>query len=417
MDGHFEDFATLLSWHCQVQQQLLRQYWKLVQIRRLSFLLRRLTLRRRARRRRRLAVLRAAAATAILEEPRRGLWVQPRSDAWWQHVRSSWTERDWVLNFRMRRSTFRLLCERLRASVTRKDTKCRLATSVELRVAICLLRLATHLPIHTISHLFGVGLSSVCVFTQQVISAINRELKAEYLHSPSDAEFRDLVDGFRDRWGFPQCVGVVGGTRVNILAPSRTSHEYCDAKGTHTVFLQAVVDHDMKFWDVNVAWPGRVPETHAFFNWSLYEDAQAGRLLPAWKENIGGVEVPLLILGDATFPLLTWLMTPYPEEGQVTAQQAAFNQRLRQARGTAERAFGRLKGRWTCLLSRCDFSITRVSNLLSACCVLHNFCEAHGEEYVGEEDDEAPLDEGVCPVGCESGGDVRNALCAHFSSL
>ncbi|KAM9785572.1 uncharacterized protein ACB057_013934 [Neosynchiropus ocellatus] len=416
MDGHFKDFAALLSWHCQLQQQLLRQYWKLVQIRRLNFLLRRLTLRRRARRRRRLAVFRAAA-TAILEGPRRDLWVQPRSSAWWQHVCSSWTERDWVLNFRMRRATFHLLCDRLRASVTRKDTKCRQATTVELRVAICLWRLATNLTIHTISNLFGVGLSSVCVFTQQVISAINQDLKAEYLHSPSDAEFRDIVGGFRDRWGFPQCVGVAGGTRVNILAPSRHSHEYCNAKGTYTVFVQAVVDHDMKFWDVNVAWPGRVPETHAFFNWSLYEKAQAGTLLPAWHENIHGVEVPLLILGDATFPLLTWLMTPYPEGGEMTSEQAAFNQCLRRARVTAERAFGRLKGRWTCLLTRCDFSITIVSDLLSACCVLHNFCEAHCEEYVGDEDDEAPLEETDCPVGCESGVDIRNALCAHFSSL
>ena len=133
----------------------------------------------------------------------RNIWAQPRCHAWWQHVCDNWTERDWLLNFRMRRTTFHILCDSLHPKLTRQDTTYRQAVPVELRVAICLWRLATNLELRSLSHLFGVGLSSACMFTQQVVAAINDTLKPEYLHTPSAAEFEEIVKGFNNRWGFP----------------------------------------------------------------------------------------------------------------------------------------------------------------------------------------------------------------------
>ncbi len=95
---------------------------------------------------------------------------------------------------------------------------------------------------------------------------------------------------------------------------------------------------------------------------------------------------------------------------------------------TVERAFGRLKGRWRCVLKRCDAHISLVPYIISACCVLHNFCEIYGEEFIDElEGHEEPGDDGEDeedgeaepdnPNQADQGRHIRNALCAYFDML
>ena len=46
-----------------------------------------------------------------------------------------------------------------------------------------------------------------------------------------------------------------------------------------------------------------------------------------------------------------------------------------------ENAFGRLKGRWRCLLKRNDNNLQHVPNIIASCCILHNLCEVWGEAF------------------------------------
>ena len=76
-------------------------------------------------------------------------------------VLRTFTDYDWVQNFRMRKVTYQHLCFQLRPLIERKDTKLRRAITVEHRVAITLWCLATPCEYRTISHLFGIGRSTV----------------------------------------------------------------------------------------------------------------------------------------------------------------------------------------------------------------------------------------------------------------
>ena len=84
-----------------------------------------------------------------------------------------------------------------------------------------------------------------------------------------------------------------------------------------------------------------------------------------------------------------------------------------------ERAFGRLKGRWRCLSKECEAHITFVSRIVSACCVLHNYCEEHHEEFLegdyASEQAEGDYQQGVNAQQQPNG--IRDALCRYFSTM
>ena len=100
-----------------------------------------------------------------------------------------------------------------------------------------------------------------------------------------------------------------------------------------------------------------------------------------WTENIDDVDVPLVMLGDPAYPLLQWLMKGFPDNGNLTRLEKRFNYRLSKARVVVEHTYGRLKGRWRCLLKRLDVATDSVPGLVGACCVLHNMCEMLGDGF------------------------------------
>jgi len=99
-----------------------------------------------------------------------------------------------------------------------------------------------------------------------------------------------------------------------------------------------------------IGWPGWVHDARVFKNSGLFKKASQGQLLPDWSKYFGHIKIPLLLLGDPTYPLLPWLMKPYAHHVGFSPKQKNFNNRLSKARVVIEQAFGRLKGWWCCLL-------------------------------------------------------------------
>ena len=84
--------------------------------------------------------------------------------------------------------------------------------------------------------------------------------------------------------------------------------------------MQGTVNHLGLFTDVYIGWPGRVHDARVFANSTLYRKAQGGELLPNRCENLCGVDVPPVILGDPAYPLLSWLMKAFQDNGRLTAK-------------------------------------------------------------------------------------------------
>ena len=112
-------------------------------------------------------------------------------------------------------------------------------------------------------------------------------------------------------------------------------------------------------------------------------------------------------------------MKPFPHNTYLSRQQKKFNQQLSRARVVVENAFGRLKGRWRCLLKKNESNTSNMPKIISCCVVLHNICEMFGEECPEEWIVSEPLstDHADSTSGhiASSGTEIREALVRYFN--
>ncbi|KAM9354101.1 uncharacterized protein KZ484_012284 [Pholidichthys leucotaenia] len=319
-------------------------------------------------------------------------WSTIPSTDWWERVvMTEFQPSDWLNKFRMSRETFFYLCDKLRPHLARQDTRFRLALPVEKRVAVALWRLASNIEYRTISNLFGVGKSTVCRCVRDMCHAIVALLGSSYLRSPTDQELEDSAQLFSSQWGFPHCVAAIATLHTDIITPSNNASSYINPAGWLSVMSQVAVNGRGLFWDVCASFPGGTDPADIFQNSSLWATAAEGGLSPAVKPHFMGKTLRYVLLGEACYPLQSWLMKAYPEEkgrrvaqAALTEPQQLFNRRLGRALRVSEEALLRLRARWQCLSKRNDCGLDVVPTMILACCILHNMCESHGDDFKAE---------------------------------
>lgn len=296
-------------------------------------------------------------------------------------------EEQWMAHFRMSRGTFQYILELLAPALTKQTTNFRQPIAPKRRLAIALWWYATPGEYHTVSCLFGVGIATVCKIIYQVTQAFVDTLYQRFICLPEGQRLDDTIEGFQRR-GYPQCAGAIDGTHIPIIAPHDSPADYYNRKGWHSIVLQAVVNHKYCFTDVFIGWPGRSHDARVLSNSDLYsiaEEKRGGWLFPREKTvTIDGVEIPVHLIGDAAYPLRPWLMKGYTQHVQLSPEKIAYTHTLSSARMAVENAFGRLKGRWRCLMKRNDVDLKIIPQVVAACCILHNICEIQKDHFLPE---------------------------------
>lgn len=117
---------------------------------------------------------------------------------------------------------------------------------------------------------------------------------------------------------------------------------------------------------------------------------------------------------------MPWLVKRYPDNPQGAKQ--AFNRKLSSLRVVVECTFGRLQARFRCLLKRLDVNYKFATEVIGACCTLHNVVERRGEPFPehwlqqAEEQDRFPQPDEQEFAGEDDATHVRDALYASFLS-
>ena len=135
----------------------------------------------------------------------------------------------------------------------------------------------------------------------------------------------------------------------------------------------------------------------------------------------GGSEIGEYLIGDAGYPLLPWLLTPYQEK-DLTESSAEFNGRHFAARTVAPRTLTKFKDTWKYLqggMWRPDKH--RLPRIIHVCCLLHNIIIDLQEAGVDEprassSDHDANYRQQVCQLADDNGVRARDKLSEHLIS-
>ena len=74
------------------------------------------------------------------------------------------------------------------------------------------------------------------------------------------------------------------------------------------------MDHKLQIRNVYTGWPGCIHDARVLRNSHLYTEGEEGVILPPDK----------LIIADSAYPLRRWLITPFKDNGQMTAVQRIY---------------------------------------------------------------------------------------------
>ena len=134
---------------------------------------------------------------------------------------------------------------------------------------VTLWRLASNIEFRALGHLFGINRGTACAVFHETIKAMHTVFLPRYLKFPTGQSLRSIVDGFRTRWGFPQCCEAIGGTHIPIIAPHEHHADYYNRKCHHSVIMQAVVNYNYRFININVGHAGKHHNAHVLRESSL----------------------------------------------------------------------------------------------------------------------------------------------------
>ena len=164
--------------------------------------------------------------------------------------------------------------------------------------------------------------------------------------------------------------------------PQNRGQFFFNYKGTFSLVLLAVVDHDYNFTMVDVGSYGRNSDSGIFLKSAFGKRLYRGTMNIPPAEPLTDMpelgDMPYCLVGDEAFPLTTFMLRPFPGRG-LTDDQRIFNYRLSRARRISENAFGLLSARWRIFRRVINLHPDRVDAVVKATVILHNFIRKTNE--------------------------------------
>lgn len=291
---------------------------------------------------------------------------RPKVVSYIENVVTQWDDLDFRSHFRLTRTAVEILL--LELNFKNCVTPGRPPNAPLDSLLLTLWTLANQESFRGIADRFGVSKGNahnICINTCQLIC----NLRNQYIVWPREEDLAMYVQKFdhlRNNATFPNVIGCVDGTHIEIRGTKKDNSFY-NRKGVHSMILQGICNSQLEFLDIYCGWPGSAHDARVWQNSPIFSKLSNDRILPDQYH----------LLGDTAYPLNSFIMVPFKDNGHLTVQQKKYNKILSKIRVLIEHAFGRLKGIFRRLLY---LNLTKYSNfkyIVVAACVLHNFIIKH----------------------------------------
>lgn len=223
--------------------------------------------------------------------------------------------------------------------------------------------------------------------THAVTRLLSTRLYPDYVKTPISHRLLQTISSFKDLISLPNCCGFIASSPVRLRLPPSSDDEVdillSPNRSFPSILLQVVSDHRKIFWDACVKAPGSSDPASHFRDSSLYERLSSSKILRDSIITVHGHHVRPYIVGDSSYPLLPFLLTPFGGDPSntysITQAQEAFNAAISKGRAASvEAAIALLKGRWK-ILRNLNAGLDHAAQTVVACVVLHNMCQIAGE--------------------------------------
>jgi hypothetical protein len=287
--------------------------------------------------------------------------------------------------------------------------------SLEDQVAIALRVLSSGESLETIGSVVGMNRSTVSLVTCRFASYLC-ERANHHLHWPASGEMEEIKSKFDKIHGLTNCCGVVD--TVHIAVPLLSAEANSDHEKNDGMLIQVVVDPDLRFTNIWFGLSSSMNQSSILHGSGLFELCEKGEWLNGSKLKVSdGSEVGEYIIGDAEYPLLPWLLTPY-QENDLPDSKADFNTRHSTARNVALRALARFKDTWKYLQGEtsCPVSLDSLDKVIYVCCMLHNIVVDMEDDAAMPRVKERSYCEEVRQIANEDAVRARDMLSQHLMS-
>ncbi|KAJ3701389.1 hypothetical protein LUZ61_005094 [Rhynchospora tenuis] len=194
---------------------------------------------------------------------------------------------------------------------------------------------------------------------------------------------------------FKDALGVIDRTHINAFPPSGETFKerWRDRKGNMSQNVMAVVDFDGNFLYVVAGWEGSAHD-----NLILRKSLERGNFtVPPGRYYLvdgGYANTPQFL---SPYRGKTYHLAQFSTRGRDNRYDCAeelYNYRHAQLRNIVEKTFGILKGRFKICKEMHKYKYDMQTDLVIACCILHNFIKRHQHDNSDDDssDDEVDSD-------------------------
>nr|CAI5836736.1 unnamed protein product [Callosobruchus analis] len=302
-----------------------------------------------------------------IETQRRGpLMKRPRIEHFVERTVPGYSSEEFKSHFRMYPKTFEFVLSLVGPLLSTAGANSRPQTPAKTQLLLALWLMATPDSYRSACTKFNVG-KATCVRSLRRVCRALHGLAPKFITWPEGQRATDVMVKFEQASGFPKVMGTIDGTHIEITKPRDDAHNsFCNRKGYSSIQVQSVCTSNLLFTSVYAGHAGSIHDARVF---SLSRIPQLMQNSTRYFSNDSH------LVGDPAYPIHPCLMTPYKDNGHLTARQKNYNFCLSSARTAIERAFEVWKSRWRRILDRLPMiTIEKIPEYLLAISILYNIC-------------------------------------------